>query len=152
MSSLSVILVISSAEISHILAEYDETVKFVDDTMHSLGKYFKRSASHLPAATVSSCSEWSLVNKMIKIKCIKDQKIACLLLEPHSNGIVSETKLLGVVTSDDLKRDRHIDYICKKTAKPGLYGLRLLKRNALPADVLILFYCMHIRSIVEYAC
>ena len=149
MSSLSVILVISSAEISHILAESDETVKFVDDTRENISK---DSTCHLPAATVSSCSEWSLVNKMIKIKCIKDQKIACLLLEPHSNGIVSETKLLGVVTSDDLKRNRHIDYICKKTAKPGLYGLRLLKRNALPADVLILFYCMHIRSIVEYAC
>jgi hypothetical protein len=65
--------------------------------------------------------------------------------------VVSEAKLLGVVLSDDLKWNRHIDYICKKAAK-RLYGLRLLKRNALPSHILISTYCTHIRPIVEYAC
>ena len=63
----------------------------------------------------------------------------------------SEAKLLGVVISDDLKWNHHIDYICKKAAK-RLYGLRLLKRNALPPDALISVCCTHVRSIVEYAC
>jgi hypothetical protein len=36
------------------------------------------------------------------------------------------TQLLGVVLSDDLKWNRHIDYICKKAAK-RLYGLPFLK-------------------------
>jgi hypothetical protein len=62
--------------------------------------------------------------------------------------VVSEAKLLGVVISDDLKWNRHIDCISKKAAK-CLHGLRLLKRNALPAGVLISVYCTHIRSIVS---
>ena len=49
---------------------------------------------------------------------------------------VSEAKLLGVVISSDLKWNSHINYVYKKEAK-RLYGLRLLKRNALPADVLL---------------
>ena len=65
--------------------------------------------------------------------------------------VVSEAKLLGVVLSDDLKWNRHIDYICKKAAR-RFYGLRLLKRNALPSHILISIYCTRIRSIVEYAC
>jgi hypothetical protein len=65
--------------------------------------------------------------------------------------VVSEAKLLGVVLSDDLKWNRHINYIFKKAAK-RLYGLRLLKRNALPSHILISTYCSHIRPIVEYAC
>ena len=54
-----------------------------------------------------------------------------------------------VVISSDLKWNSHIDYVYKKAAK---YGLRLLKRNALPADVLLSVYCTYIRSIVEYSC
>ena len=65
--------------------------------------------------------------------------------------VVSEAKILGVVLSDDLKWNCHIDYICKKAAK-RLYGLRLLKRNALPSHILISIYCTHILSIVQYAC
>jgi hypothetical protein len=65
--------------------------------------------------------------------------------------VVSEAKLLGVVLSDDLKWNRHIDYICKKAAK-CLYGLCFLKRNALPSHILISTYCTHTRPIVEYAC
>ena len=44
------------------LAGSDETIKFVDDT--TLWEITtKDSSTHLPA-TVSSCSEWSLVNNM----------------------------------------------------------------------------------------
>ena len=57
---------------------------------------------------------------------------------------VSEAKLLGVVISSDLKWNSHINYVYKKEAK-RLYGLRLLKRNTLPADVLLSVYCTYIR-------
>ena len=57
---------------------------------------------------------------------------------------VSEEKLLGVVISSDLKWNSHINYVYKKEAK-RLYGLRLLKRNTLPADVLLSVYCTYIR-------
>ena len=64
---------------------------------------------------------------------------------------VSEAKLLGVVISSDLKWNSHIDYVYEKAAK-RMYGLRFLKRNALPADVLLSVYCTYIRPIVEYSC
>ena len=51
---------------------------------------------------------------------------------------------LGVVISSDLKWNSHINYVYKKEAK-RLYGLRLLKRNTLPADVLLSVYCTYIR-------
>ena len=58
------------------MAVADENVKFVDDT--SLWeKISNNSPSQLPA-NIIRCSEWSSVNNM-KFKCIKDQKIACLL-------------------------------------------------------------------------
>ena len=52
---------------------------------------------------------------------------------------VSEAKLLGVV----ILNGTAADYIYKEAAK-RLYGLRLLKRNALPADVLLSVYCTYI--------
>ena len=64
---------------------------------------------------------------------------------------VSEAKLMGVVISSDLKWNSHVGYVYKKAAK-RLYGLRVLKRNALPADVLLSVYCTYIRPIVEYSC
>ena len=58
------------------LAVVDETVKFVDDT--SLWEIISNnSPSQLPA-NIISCSEWSSDNNM-KLKRIKDQRIACLL-------------------------------------------------------------------------
>ena len=64
---------------------------------------------------------------------------------------VSEAKLLGVVISSDLKWNSHVGYVYKKEAK-RLYGLRLLKRNTLPADVLLSVNCTYIRPIVECSC
>ena len=52
---------------------------------------------------------------------------------------VSEAKLLGMV----ILNGTAADYVYKEAAK-RLYGLRLLKRNALPADVLLSVYCMYI--------
>ena len=58
------------------LAVADENVKFVDDT--SLWeKISNNSPSQLPA-NIIRCSELSSVNNM-KFKCIKNQRIACLL-------------------------------------------------------------------------
>ena len=141
------------------LAVADETVKFVDDT--SLWEIISNnSPSQLPA-NIMSCSEWSSVNNMkLNVSKTKELRVCFSKLIPSFAPItirgqevdgVSEAKLLGVVLSDDLKWNRHIDYICKKAVK-RLYGLRLLKRNALPSHILISTYCTHIRPIVEYAC
>jgi hypothetical protein len=128
------------------LAVADETVKFVDDT--SLWEIIYQ----LPA-NIISCSEWSSVNNM-KLNASKTNELcvcfpklipsfAPITIRGQEVAVVSEAKLFGVVLSDDLKWNRHIDYICKKATK-RLYGLRLLKRNALPSHTLISTYCTHI--------
>ena len=140
------------------LAVVDETVKFVDDT--SLWEIISNnSPSQLPANI--SCSEWSSDNNMkLNVSKTKELRVCFSKLTPsfapiticgQEVDVVSEAKLLGVVLSDDLKWNCHIDYICKKAAK-RLYCLRLLKRSALPSHILISTYCTHIRPIVEYAC
>ncbi len=65
---------------------------------------------------------------------------APIIIRGQEVDVVPEAKLLGVVLSDNLKCNRHIDYICKKAAK-RLYGLRLLKGNALPSHILFSIYC-----------
>jgi hypothetical protein len=118
------------------------TIQFVDDT--SLWEIISNnSPSQLPA-NIISCSEWSSVNNMkLNVSKTKELRVCFSKLIPsfapiticgQEVDVVSEAKLLGVVLSDDLKWNRHIDYICKKAAK-RLYGLRLLKRNALPSHI-----------------
>ena len=123
------------------LAVADETVKFVDDT--SLWEIISNnSPSQLPA-NIISCSEWSSVNNMkLNVSKTKELRVcfsklilsfAPITIRCQEVDVISEAKLLGVVLSDDLKWNyRHIDYICKKAAK-RLYGLRFLKRSALPS-------------------
>jgi hypothetical protein len=104
------------------LAVADETVKFVDDT--SLWEIISNnSPSQLPA-NIISCSEWSSVNNMkLSVSKTKELRVCFSKLIPsfapitirgQEVDVVSEAKLLGVVLSDDLKWNRHIDYICKK--------------------------------------
>ena len=59
-------------------------------------------------------------------------------------------KLLGVIISDDLKWNTHVEYVITKAAK-RLYALRLLKRaGVMPKDILKVYTC-NIRSVLEYA-
>ena len=59
--------------------------------------------------------------------------------------------LIGVPRLTRSPHQGHSDAICKKASK-RLYALRLLKRSALPEDVLITVYRTIIRPILEYAC
>ena len=63
--------------------------------------------------------------------------------------VVSSAKLLGVIVSNDLKWNAHIESVCKKVAT-RLYFLRQLKRAQLPCKDLLLFYTACIRPVVEY--
>lgn len=63
---------------------------------------------------------------------------------------VSHSKLLGVIISDDLKWDRHIDYICSKASK-RLHFLTRLKRSGVEVPELLDYYRSVIRSVLEYA-
>jgi hypothetical protein len=63
---------------------------------------------------------------------------------------VLSAKLLGLMVSNDLKWNAHIDMVCKKVAT-RLYFLWQLKRTKLPIHDLLLFYKTCIRPVIEYA-
>ena len=65
--------------------------------------------------------------------------------------VVSSAKLLGVVVSDNLKWNAHVDSICKKAAT-RLYFLKQLKRAKVPPKDMLLFYTTCRRPVLEYAC
>ena len=62
----------------------------------------------------------------------------------------TSVNLLGVIVSDDLKWNAHIDLICKKVAT-CLYFLRQLKQAKLPSYDLLLFHKTCIHPVAEYA-
>ena len=64
--------------------------------------------------------------------------------------VVSSAKLLGVVVSDNLRWNAHVESICKKAAT-RLYFLKQLKRAKVPPNDMLLFYTC-IRPVLEYAC
>jgi len=65
-------------------------------------------------------------------------------------GRVRTYKILGVIISDDLKWNAHVEYVIANAAK-RLYALRLLKRaGVMPKDILKVYLC-NVRSVLEYA-
>ena len=123
------------------LAVSDNAVKYVNDT--SVWEIIANDTQSCLPSIVSECSDWALDNNM-KINPSKTKELCvCFSFQSPSYApliieIVLSTPSLKqnccVVISSDLKWNSHIDYVYKKAAK---YGLRLLKRNALPADVLL---------------
>ena len=65
--------------------------------------------------------------------------------------VVSSAKLLGVVVSDNLRWNAHVESICKKAAT-RLYFLKQLKRAKVPPKDMLLFYTTCIRPVLEYVC
>ena len=65
--------------------------------------------------------------------------------------VVPSARLLGVMMSNDLKWNAHVEMICKKVAA-RLYFLRQLKRAKVPTNDLLSFYTTCIRPVAEYAC
>ena len=73
------------------------------------------------------------------------------MILPYYIEVVPSAKLLGVIISNDLKWNVHVEMICKKVAA-RLYFLRQLKRAKVPANDPLSFYITCIRPAAEYAC
>ena len=63
--------------------------------------------------------------------------------------IVKQTKLVGIIVSDNLRWNAHVEYMCLKASKK-IWQLRRLKILNLGHDILLDFYCKEIRSILEF--
>ena len=62
--------------------------------------------------------------------------------------IVKETKILGIMVSDNLRWDSHVNYMLKKAYKK-IWLLRRLKLLKLDSDILLDFYCNEVLSVLE---
>ena len=65
-------------------------------------------------------------------------------------ALVNQAKVLGVIISNDLKWNSHVDSIVRKASK-RMYFLRQLKRANVSCNDLVQFYCTCIRPVVKYA-
>ena len=61
---------------------------------------------------------------------------------------VSQVKVLGVIPTNDLKWQGHIDYVCSKGSS-RLYFLRMLRRAGVDPKDIVAIYVPLIRSILE---
>ena len=89
--------------------------------------------------------------KELRISFTKSENTLELVAINNTNiEVVPSAKLLGVMISNDLKWNVHVEMICKKVAV-RLYFLRQLKRTKLPANDLLSFYTTCIRPIFHTA-
>ena len=90
--------------------------------------------------------------KELRISFIKSENTLEPVTINNTNiEVVPSAKLLGVMISNDLKWNVHVEMICKKVAV-SLYFLRQLKRAKVPANDLLSFYTTCIRPVAEYVC
>lgn len=91
-------------------------------------------------------------NKEFTVSFLKKQpSLLPLTVNDQLLEAVPTNKLLGVMLTSDLKRNKHDEYICSKASK-RFYALRILKRSGVPLSDLPSVYRCFIRPVLEYAC
>ena len=121
--------------------------KYVDDTVMQshVDKFVTKSRADGFQLNESKCKE-------LKISFTKSENTLEPVTINNTNiEVVPSAKLLGVMISNDLKWNVHVEMICKKVAV-RLYFLRQLKRAKVPANDLLSFYTTCIRPVAEYVC
>jgi hypothetical protein len=63
--------------------------------------------------------------------------------------VVKQTKLLGIIVSDDLRWAHHVEYMCQRAYKK-VWLLRRMKIIHLDQEIMLDFYCKEVRSILEF--
>ena len=74
-----------------------------------------------------------------------------IIIEGNRVEVVKHAKLLGVILSDDLTWNMHVESIIKKAAK-RVYMLYQLKRAGIRQTDLVTVYVSVVRPVLEYAC
>ena len=87
----------------------------------------------------------------MRIQFTKTKTDCCpLVINSKELELVRQVKVLGIIISNDLKWNCHVEYIVKKASK-RMYFLRQLKRAGVAISDMVNFYCSCIRSVIEYA-
>ena len=116
--------------------------------------------------SIDKAADWTSMN-CIKINSKKSKEmIICfthdvnfkksvpnIIIEGNPVEVVKHAKLLGVILSDDLTWNMHVDSIVKKAAKRVYpYMLYQLKRADISQTDLVTVYASVVRPVLEYAC
>ena len=133
--------------------------KFADD--NTISEVILKDEESTLKETMNQVANWSKENKFqLHPKKCKELRINFTKqshsYEPvHINyqclDLVKSVKILGMLITDDLKWNCHIENIVSKASKQ-LYLLRQLKRADVEGSSLLQFYTACIRSILEYGC
>jgi hypothetical protein len=133
-------------------------VKYVDDT--TFAEICEKGKPSELQQTADKIIDWSKSNhlyintsktKELTISFGKKQELPHLIMDGKEIERVSETKLLGVIISDNLKWDAHVKFIVEKASK-RLFYLRQLKYAGLHENELTRVYKALVRPVCEYAC
>ena len=114
--------------------------------------------------SIDKAADWTSMNCM-KINSKKSKEmILCfthdvefkksvpnIIIEGNRVEVVKHAKLLGVILSDDLTWNMHVESIIKKAAK-RVYMLYQLKRAGIRQTDLVTVYVSVVRPVLEYAC
>ena len=133
------------------------TVKYVDDT--TVFNVIRRDGTSVLQSEADILCQWCHTNGTrintkktveLRIDFSKSQNdCSPLIINDHEISVVSKSKLLGVVVSDDLTWKENTSLICNR-AKQRLYFLVHLKRAGLTSSDLLKMYCSFIRPVLEY--
>ena len=136
--------------------------KFVDDS--TLFEICNMNEVSEIQESIDKAVEWTSLNCMkINSKKSKEMIISFthdvhfkksvpnIIIEGNPVEVVDHAKLLGVILSDDLTWNMHVDSIVKKAAK-RVYMLYQLKRAGISQSDLVTVYLSVVRPVLEYAC
>ena len=152
-------VILFSVMTNNLISDWHLRTKYVDDTS-ALEIIPRNSISYLNT-TVDEIHQFS-INHNMKLNPLKCKEMVInfmhnvnFILRPlviGSNVVerVNNYKLLGVQLSEDLKWNKHVEYIYKKACKK-LYSLRVLRRAGVEQKNILKVYLTTIRPVLEYA-
>ena len=141
------------------MRDWNLRINFVDDLTTAL-EILRRNGISLLNVAVKDIHKFSIKQNMkLNPKKCKEMLINFMqndnfttrpiVLGNNTVECVTTYKLLGIIISNDLKWNEHIDYISKKASK-GLYSLRILEKVGVNRQGILKVYLKTIRPILEY--
>ena len=143
---------------NNLLRECHLRIEFVDDT--TALEILPRNGNSLLNVAVNDIHKFSIEHNMklnpkkckeMLINFMQNNNFALrpIVLDNNTVERVTTYKLLGIIISNDLKRNEHIHYLSKKASK-RLYSLGILKKVVVNRGGIVKVYLTTITPILEY--
>ena len=143
---------------NNLLREWHLRIEFVDDT--TALEILPRNGNSLLNVAVNDIHKFSFEHNMklnpkkckeMLINFMQNNNFALrpIVLDNNTVERVTTYKLLGIIISNDLKRNEHIHYLSKKASK-HLYSLGILKKVVVTRGGIAKVYLTTITPILEY--